>query len=116
MIAPKAMARVFICSPFRAADTAESERNIEYAKELTQRAVSEGCAPFTPHLYLPQVLDDSCPTMRELGIKTGLAFLETCTEIRVGARYGITPGMRKEIAYARKRGITVTFYDGCGHL
>lgn len=107
MIAPKTMPRVFICSPFRAADATEFERNVEYAKELTQEAVSEGYAPFTPHLYLPQVLDDSCPTMRDMGIRVGLAFLEICTEIHVGARYGITAGMRREIAYARSRGISV---------
>ena len=34
---PKAMQRVFICSPYRAATKEDLARNIAYAKELTER-------------------------------------------------------------------------------
>ena len=101
---PKAMQRVFICSPYRAATKEDLARNIAYAKELTANAISEGSAPFTPHLYLPQVISDACATMRKTGINVGLRFLETCTEIYVGARYGITAGMREEIRHAKQIG------------
>ena len=108
---PKAMQRVFICSPYRAATKEDLARNIAYAKELTANAISEGSAPFTPHLYLPQVISDACVTMRKTGISVGLRFLETCTEIHVGARYGITAGMREEIRHAKRCGIAVRYFD-----
>lgn len=105
------MRRVYICSPFRAANEDERRRNIDYAKELTRRAVNDGCAPFTPHLYLPQVLDDTSREERQKGVSAGMAFLDICDEVLVGERYGISVGMKKEICRAKKRGIPVTFSE-----
>lgn len=55
------MKRVYICSPYRAKDGAELDRNIEYAQELTKQALNAGLAPITPHLYMTQCLDDKKP-------------------------------------------------------
>ncbi len=57
------------------------------------------------------MISDACATMRKTGINVGLRFLETCTEIHVGARYGITAGMREEIRHAKRCGITVRYFD-----
>lgn len=45
------MKRVYICSPFRAKDSAELDRNIDYAQELTRKALEAGLAPITPHIH-----------------------------------------------------------------
>lgn len=36
------MRKVYICSPYKAADGAQLDRNIEYAQELTKRAIEAG--------------------------------------------------------------------------
>ena len=43
------MMKVYVCSPYRAKDGAELDRNIEYAQALTRRALKAGLAPITPH-------------------------------------------------------------------
>lgn len=45
------MRKVYICSPYRAKDGAELDRNIDYAQQLTRQALEAGLAPITPHLY-----------------------------------------------------------------
>ena len=52
------MMKVYICSPYRAKDGAELDRNIEYAQALTRQAIKAGLAPITPHLYMTQCLDE----------------------------------------------------------
>lgn len=103
--------RAFICSPFRAATKDEQHRNITYARELAREAIADGAAPYVPHLYLPQILDDGKAVERRKGIRAGLKFLEACDEIWVGARYGITAGMKEEIAYAKAHGIRVRTFE-----
>lgn len=52
------MRKVYICSPYRAKDGAELDRNIDYAQQLTRQALEAGLAPITPHLYMTQCMDD----------------------------------------------------------
>lgn len=87
------MKKVYICSPYRAANVDEMHRNIAYAQEITRRAIQAGAAPYTPHLYLPEVLDDDDVAMRKQGMSAGLEFLKDCDEVWVGAKYGISEGM-----------------------
>lgn len=58
------MMKVYICSPYRAKDGAELDRNIEYAQALTRQAIKAGLAPITPHLYMTQCLDERKPQER----------------------------------------------------
>lgn len=37
------MRKVYICSPYRAKDGAELDRNIDYAQQLTRRAITQSC-------------------------------------------------------------------------
>ncbi len=39
------MRKVYICSPYRAKDGAELDRNIDYAQQLTRQALEAGLAP-----------------------------------------------------------------------
>lgn len=95
----------YICSPFRGAET----RNIEYAKEITKAAIKQGYAPITPHLYITQCLNDRIPEERERGIGVGIALLDVCEVVIVGADFGISEGMQKEIAVAKEKGIQIPF-------
>ena len=105
------MRKVYICSPYRAADSAQLDRNIEYAQELTKQAIEGGLAPITPHLYMTQCLDEDKPEQRAAGMAAGLALLKSCDFIIVGVRYGISEGMSEEIRTADTLGLEVVNAD-----
>lgn len=42
------MRKAYICSPYRAKDSAELDRHIDYAQALTRLALEAGVAPITP--------------------------------------------------------------------
>lgn len=98
---------VYICSPHRG----NIERNIEYAKELTRAAVAAGYAPVTTHLYLTQALDDENPEEREAGMAAGAEILHCCRYFLIGAKYGISNGMNREIKQA-KREKKILLFEG----
>lgn len=89
------MRKVYICSPYRAKDGAELDRNIDYAQQLTRQALEAGLAPITPHLYMTQCM------------AAGLALLKGCDFVIAGVKYGITEGMDREIHTANMLGIAV---------
>ncbi len=93
---------VYIASPY-AGDT---ESNIEFAKAACLLAMEEGNTPLAAHLLYPQMLDDTVPKQRALGIKMGLKLLETCSELWLcGSR--ISSGMQEELKAAWRHGIPV---------
>jgi hypothetical protein len=101
------MRKVYICSPYRAKDGAELDRNIDYAQQLTRQALEVGLAPITPHLYMTQCMDDKKPEERARGMAAGLALLKGCDFVIAGVKYGITEGMDREIHTANMLGIAV---------
>lgn len=105
------MKRVYICSPFRAKDSAELDRNIDYAQELTRKALEAGLAPITPHLYITQCLNEDNPEERAVGLAAGLELLKGCDFVLAGIRYGVSEGMSREIQTAGKLGIAVVNAD-----
>ena len=98
---------IYICSPYRAKDKTEADRNVEYAKELTRKVLLERNVPVTPHLYMTQCLDDSDEQERRIGLDAGQQILGKCDEILVGCRHGISEGMRAEIIIAASKGIKI---------
>lgn len=105
------MRKVYICSPYRAKDGAELDRNIDYAQALTKQAIEAGLAPITPHLYMTQCLNEDKPEERAAGMAAGLALLKSCDFVIVGVKYGISEGMSAEIAAADAAGIEVVNAD-----
>lgn len=105
------MKKVYICSPYRAESREESERNIEYARELTRKVLEAGLAPITPHLYIAQCLGEEKPGEREMGMAAGLELLKCCDFLMVGIRYGISRGMGAEIKAADAAGLDVVNAD-----
>ena len=78
------MRKAYICSPYRAKDSAELDRHIDYAQALTRLALEAGVAPITPHLYMTQCLDESKEQERAQGMAAGLALLKSCDFVIVG--------------------------------
>ncbi len=102
------MKKAYICSPYRAENSDDLDRNIAYAQDLTRKAIDAGYAPITPHIYLTQCLDDRKENEREKGLEVGAELLILCDVVFVGDRYGISEGMASEIALAKDCGIKVT--------
>lgn len=105
------MRKVYICSPYRAADSAQLDRNIKYAQALTKQAIEAGLAPITPHLYMTQCLNEDKLEERAAGMAAGLTLLKSCDFVIVGVKYGISGGMSAEIAAADAAGIEVVNAD-----
>ena len=105
------MRKVYICSPYRAKNSAQLDRNIDYAQALTKRALEAGLAPITPHLYMTQCLNEDKPEERAAGMAAGLTLLKRCDFVIVGVKYGISEGMSAEIAAADAAGIEVVNAD-----
>jgi hypothetical protein len=93
------MIRIVIESPFGSrtdgtrASPDELARNVVYAQRAMLDSLKRGEAPFLSHLLYPQVLVDSTPAERELGMRAGFAWGRVADAIIVYADYGITPGM-----------------------
>jgi hypothetical protein len=49
---------------------------------------------------LTQVLKESIPKERNLGLSAGLEILNACGTVIIGTKYGISEGMKNEIAAA----------------
>lgn len=103
---------VYICSPYRG----ETERNVEYARELTRAALDNGYVPITPHLYITQVVDDNKPQERERGMAAGKELLKHCKYILIGSRYGLSSGMLEEIEIAIEQDMTELALTKAGTL
>ena len=76
-----------------------------YAKELTRVALDHGITHVTPHLYLTQVLDESNPEQRKIGMAAGIEILKQCQYILIGSRKGLSEGMLDEIEEAYDAGL-----------
>lgn len=96
---------VFICSPY----AGNIRRNTEQARQYMKFAVRMGAIPFAPHLLYPQVLDESDPAQRELGLFFGSIWLGKCDELWVFGS-NISSGMGMEIAKASRRRIPIRYF------
>lgn len=105
------MKLVYICSPYRAADEATLQRNIDYARELTRMVLIRGEAAVTPHLYMTQCLNEADEAERQCGLAAGRAIIEKCEKMLVGRRFGISEGMAGEIEMAKEKGICIQYHD-----
>lgn len=98
---------VVIESPF----SGDVQRNVEYARQAMRRVIESGNTPFASHLLYTQVLDDSIPQEREIGIRSGLAIYRKADECAVFAKYGCSSGMKTGILAAIEHGVPIRVYD-----
>ncbi len=93
---------IYIASPL----SGDVEQNLDFARQACRYAIAQGATPFAPHLLYTQMLDDSDPAQRQLGIDMGNQMLELCKELWLcGDR--ISPGMEGERKLAGELGIPV---------
>lgn len=93
---------VYIASPL----SGGVEQNLQFARQACRYAISEGVVPFAPHLLYTQMLDDSDPEERQLGIDMGNRMLKLCDELWLCGDQ-ISPGMAGEKEMAERLGILV---------
>ena len=96
---------VYVCSPF----SGDPAGNVEKAQHYCRFAVGSGYAPFAPHLFFPQFLDDGIPEERELGLFMAIIMLTKCAELWVFGEQ-ITRGMAQEIRKAESRGMIIRYF------
>lgn len=96
------MKLVYIASPY----AGDVQANTEAAKGYCRAALEEGVVPIAPHLLYPQFLEDSDPAERNLGLRAGLELLARCDELWVCGPE-ISPGMAREIQFARGLGLPI---------
>lgn len=87
---------IYVCSPY----AGEVEKNKDQAKRYSRFVVDKGGIPLTPHLLLPQFMEEE---ERDLALFMDLVLLSKCSELWVFGDV-ITDGMRREISYAQRRG------------
>ena len=94
--------QAYICSPLRAATSAEVQRNMRTARAYMVYAFEAmHFSAVAPHAYLPVILDDDKPSEMALALQIGLQMLFFCNIILVcGDR--ISEGMKGEIRYAAR--------------
>jgi len=79
------------------------ELNAQRVRMLARTLAFSGTLPIAPQIYLPQFIEEA--TERDLALRMCLALVALSDEVRV---YGeVSPGMRLEIAEARRLGIPV---------
>ena len=96
------MKLIYVASPY----AGYIERNTEFAREACQFVKNEGHAFFAPHLLYPQVLDESIPADRQLGLDMGKEVLGKCDELWVFGET-VSTGMKAEIEKAKRKNMVV---------
>jgi hypothetical protein len=91
-------------------------RNVAYARACLLDSLRRGECPFAMHLLYPQVLDDTKPGERELGISSGLAWSSCADLVAVYTDLGVSKGMQRAIDAAGVRGLAVEMRSGIWDL
>lgn len=100
---PMARPTVVIESPF----AGNVEANTRYARLALLDSITRGEAPFAGHLLYTQVLADSSPAERELGIRSHLAYVRKSERVAVYEDFGISSGIQRAIDLASELEIPV---------
>lgn len=98
---------VVLESPF----AGDENTNIDYARRCAHDCFVRGELPFASHLLYTQhgILNDKVPEERNLGIHAGLIWTLIADKTVVYEDYGISKGMEKGIAFAKKLGRSVEY-------
>ncbi len=94
------MQRVIVESPY----SGEVARNEVYARLALLDCLARGESPYASHLLLTQVLDDTDPIQRDLGIRAGFAWREGATRVFY-VDFGWSTGMLKAVDDLHQAGI-----------
>ena len=103
------MRLVLVESPYAGKTPEEIAANVAYARRALRDSLDRGESPVASHLLLTQVLDDTNPEERALGISAGLAWGHVAHAAAVYTDRGISPGMKLGIAIHEARGLPVEY-------
>lgn len=101
------MRRVIIESPFRHVDPSIKVEYNRYLHRAMLDSILRGEAPFASHALYPQILDDDNRYDRESGMRCGFEWMEAADLVAVYMDYGVSPGMMRGIAEAKKQLIPI---------
>ena len=96
--------RVIIESPYKGFDLID---NLDYARRCMWHSLLQGESPFVSHLLYTQVLDDTVPEQREMGMTLARNWYEVADLCAVYTDRGISWGMEQGIEYANSIGLQV---------
>lgn len=97
--------KVYVASKYAGNVEANAKAAVGYCRYV----IAMKCIPVTSHLLYPQMLDDTDPNERELGLMFGLSLLAVCDEVWCFGDISESEGVRQEIAEAKKLGKTVRY-------
>lgn len=97
--------RVYIASPY----SGDVARNVAYAKAAMLDAIKRFESPIVPHLLYPEVLDDTDPKQRVIGLELAMAWIEprTIRYLVAYEDYGVSQGMSRELHHAQSVGVDI---------
>lgn len=86
---------VIIESPYAATETHTVEQHIEYARQCMRDSLMRSESPYASHLLYtqPNVLDDTIPEERKLGIEAGFMWRNVAELTVFYVDYGYSNGM-----------------------
>lgn len=99
------MRRIILESPY----AGDIEANVRYAQKALKDSLDRGEAPLASHLLYPQVLDDTKPEERKLGIAVGFEWMGLADAMAVYTDHGISRGMKAAIDYAHVISLPVEY-------
>lgn len=101
--------KVYICSRYTADTPEEIKKNVEATQMVCSVILlSYGDLPVAPHLYFPQILNDTDPVARDIGMNYGLFLLDHCDDMVVLVKKDdktLSIGMRIEVEHAVRQGM-----------
>jgi len=103
------MTRVILESPYRGGDSEKITENKVYACLCLSDSLDRGESPMSSHLLYTQVLDDTDPEQRAIGIEAGQAWYEVAEYCVVYTDLEISDGMKEGIKFAESKGLTIRY-------
>ena len=97
--------KVYVASKY----AGDVEANVAAAVDYCKYVIRQNCIPVASHLLYPQMLDDSVPEQRELGLMFGLSLLAICDEVWCFGDVSESAGVQQEIVEAKKLGKKLRF-------
>lgn len=96
--------RVYVISKY----AGNTKKNTKAAIAYCRYVIAKGKMPIASHLLYPQILDDSVPEERELGLSFGLSLLSDCQEAWVFGST-ISAGMGAELEECKRLRIPIRY-------
>ncbi len=99
------MKKVYVVSRY----AGDVQANVKAAVNFCRKVIDAGYMPIASHLLYPQMLDDSNPAQRSLGLTFGLELLKLCDEVWVFG--SVSLGMLIEIEEAKQLNKKIVYFE-----